>query len=56
MTEGTFEDGDVVIHEHEPGDRLYLIFAGNMHVYVQREGSIKVTTGLQVPDTILEQH
>ena len=48
MTESTFEDGDVVFHEYEPGDRLYLIFAGNMHVYVERESSIITYGHLQV--------
>ena len=37
MTESTFEDGEVVFHEYEPRDRLYLTFAGTMHVYVVRE-------------------
>ena len=40
MTETTYRDGEVVFLEGDPGDRLYLIFAGNMHVYVEREGRI----------------
>ena len=48
MTENTYGDGEVVFLEGEPGDRLYLIFAGNMHVYVEREGRIITYDHLQM--------
>jgi len=48
MTETTYRDGEVVFLEGEPGDRIYLIFAGNMHVYVEREGSIITYDHLQM--------
>ena len=47
MTEKTYQDGEVVFFEGEPGDRLYLIAEGNMHVYVEREGSIITYDRLQ---------
>ena len=47
MTEKTYQDGEVVFLEGEPGDRLYLIAEGNMHVYVEREGSIITYDHLQ---------
>ena len=47
MTEKTYADGEVVFLEGEPGDRLYLISEGNMHVYVEREGSIITYDRLQ---------
>ncbi len=49
MTESSFEDGEIVFHENEPGDRLYLIFAGNMHVYVEREGRVITYDHLALP-------
>ncbi len=48
MTEKTYKDGEVVFLEGEPGDRLYLIAEGNMHVYVEREGSIITYDHLQM--------
>ncbi len=48
MTETTYGDGEVVFLEGDPGDRLYLIFAGNMHVYVEREGRIITYDHLQM--------
>ena len=48
MTETTYRDGEVVFLEGEPGDRLYLIFAGKMHVYVERENRIITYDHLQM--------
>ena len=47
MTESSFRDGEVVFLEGDPGDRLYLILSGSMHVYVQRQGSIITYDHLQ---------
>ena len=48
MTESTYKDGEVLFLEGDPGDRLYLIFAGAMHVYVERQDSIITYDHLQV--------
>ena len=48
MTESAYYDGEVVFLEGEPGDRLYLIFAGKMHAFVEREGSIITYGHLQM--------
>ena len=54
MTERAYQDGEVVFSEGDPGDRLYLIFAGNMHVYVVREGSIITYDHLQMVEVFGE--
>jgi CRP-like cAMP-binding protein len=44
-TEQTFAAGDVVCCEGEAGDRLFLLLAGTMRVYVERGGRI-ITYGI----------
>jgi CRP-like cAMP-binding protein len=38
LTEHTYDAGQVVFHEGEAGDRLFLLLSGMMHVYVERGG------------------
>ncbi len=38
MAEQSYKDGDVLFREGEPGDRLFLLLTGTMHVYVERDG------------------
>lgn len=38
LTEQTYDDGQVVFHEGEAGERLFLLLSGAMHVYVERGG------------------
>lgn len=39
MREHAFAAGKVVFREGEPGDRLFLVLTGQMHVYVERAGA-----------------
>jgi CRP/FNR family transcriptional regulator len=37
LTEHTYEDGEVVFHEGDVGDRLFLLLSGVMQVFVERD-------------------
>ena len=47
MTEQSYADGDVVVREGDPGDRMYLLVTGTMHVYVERDSKIITYSRLQ---------
>ena len=38
MAEQSYTGGEVVFREGDPGDRLFLLLTGMMHVYVERDG------------------
>ena len=38
LTEHTYDTGQVVFHEGDAGDCLFLLLSGMMHVYVERGG------------------
>ena len=44
-TEQKFAAGEVILREGETGDRLFLLLAGTMRVYVEREGRM-ITYGI----------
>ena len=39
MTEMSYKDGEVVVREGDPGDRMFLLMTGAMQVQVEREGN-----------------
>ena len=47
MTDLCYADGDVVVREGDPGDQMFLLITGKMHVYVEREGEIITYSRLQ---------
>ena len=40
MTEENYAADDVVVREGDPGDHMFLLLTGVMHVYVERDGNI----------------
>ena len=40
MTEQSYADGEVVFREGDPGDRLFMLLTGVMHVYVERDNNV----------------
>ena len=40
MTDEFYTDGDVVVREGDPGDRMFLLLTGTMHVYVERDDKV----------------
>ena len=47
MTDQCYADGDVVVREGDPGDQMFLLITGTMHVYVERKGEIITFSRLQ---------
>src|SRR5262249_25489125 len=47
LTEQVYAAGDVVFREGDPADRLFLLLAGTMHVYVERDGKAITYNRLQ---------
>ena len=47
MTDQLYADGDVVVREGDPGDQMFLLITGTMHVYVKREGKVITYSRLQ---------
>ena len=47
MTDQLYSDGDVVVREGDPGDRMFLLITGTMHVYVEQEGQTITFTRLK---------
>ena len=47
MTVEFYTAGDVVVREGDPGDRMFLLLTGTMHVYVERDGKIITYARLQ---------
>ena len=47
LTEQSYAAGDVVFREGDPADRLFLLLAGTMHVYVERDGKAITYNRLQ---------
>ena len=47
MTDEFYTDGDVVVREGDPGDRMFLLLTGTMHVYVERDGNVITYARLQ---------
>jgi CRP/FNR family transcriptional regulator, cyclic AMP receptor protein len=37
LTEHTYDDGEIVFHEGDTGDRLFLLLSGAMQVFVERD-------------------
>ena len=48
MAEQPFADGEIVFREGDPGDRLFVLLSGTMHVYVERDGKVISYSRLQV--------
>ena len=40
MTEQSYDDGEVLFREGDPGDRLFILLSGAMNVYVERDGKV----------------
>ena len=40
MKEASFDAGEVVFSEGEPGDHLYVVLTGTMHVFAEKEGTV----------------
>lgn len=40
MTEHAYAAAEVIFRETDPGDELFLLVSGTMHVYVEREGTV----------------
>jgi len=38
-SEKVFDSGEVLFHEGDPGDRLYVLLRGKVRVYVERQGT-----------------
>ncbi len=47
MQEQSFENREVVFREGDPGDRLFILLQGTMHVYVTRESKVITYNRLQ---------
>ena len=47
LTAQVYAAGDVVFREGDPADRLFLLLAGTMHVYVERDGKAITYNRLQ---------
>jgi CRP-like cAMP-binding protein len=47
LTERSFAAGEVVFREGDPGDRLFLVLTGRMHIYVERQGATITYTRVQ---------
>ena len=47
MTDQFYENGDVVVREGDPGDQMFLLITGTVHVYVERDDQIITYTRLQ---------
>jgi len=47
MNEESYADGESVFHEGDPGDRLFILLEGTMHVYVNRENQVITYNRLQ---------
>ena len=47
LSEQTYTVGDVVCREGDPADRLFLLLAGTVHVYVERDGKAITYNRLQ---------
>jgi uncharacterized circularly permuted ATP-grasp superfamily protein len=47
LSEHNYAAGDVVFREGDPADRLFLLLAGTMHVYVERDGKAITYNRLQ---------
>ncbi len=48
MKEESYADRDVVFREGDPGDRLFILLEGTMHVHVNRETQVITYNRLQV--------
>ncbi len=48
MKEESYADRDVVFREGDPGDQLFILLEGTMHVYVNRENQVITYNRLQV--------
>ena len=47
MTDQFYSDGDIVVREGDPGDRMFLLITGRMHIYVERDNQIITYSRLQ---------
>ena len=47
MTEQPFADEEIVFREGDPGDRLFVLLSGTIHVYVERDSKVISYSRLQ---------
>ena len=47
MKEESYADRQVVFREGDPGDRLFILLEGTMHIYVNRENQVITYNRLQ---------